>query len=628
MRPIGLMASVRVRDIIHWQECADTALYGYRPGRRAEDVWIDLSLTVEPALVDGSDLMDMSIDCSKCFDRVPQGIDFQLAERQGIHLRVLQPLRGMHRELRRRFVVAGHVGKEFEASNGIIQGSLLKCAFNHLFHQHLGQIRESRVHRCNAKVYVDDAGVLSKESEDIDVGLKITGCFARDTQQKLNVERTKAWSCWTSFLMLSQITRNSAWVVQWCCGRLGREETSQFPGAFVPIDEGQLDWWFGWADRNAWFPCRWLHSQTDQFATDGSCCSSAEHESQKQMPWNFVDALLRRALRGQSLRQLRRMAEHRPEAFVELECVWHCFAKWWRDVWWTSGDDAQHAALDGLALAYTWLFAREGRPHVALLDGPEFWWLHEIRQGLRRAEWKKAGTKGRDMRGLNITKIPPDKKAIIVSFSAVASGKKTDSSIATEQSHRCVCFLEKKMNHMLWRCPRRATFRSEKQVRRLKGGVRPWGSRFFCSFFFGLHCCTISCNISLKIVFFSRLGGNPSMPLFLNFSFDCLLFSVFFFFFKKKKVVLYIVFHFFFFFVDFLFFLAKNRKKKMKRNASKRDERHGRSRHRATKVLDFVKLILRPWRSQQAPMRQDRSLWPPCKSSCGIFFEDPRWNST
>ena len=32
----------------------------------------------------------------------------------------------------------------------------------------------------------------------------------------------------------------------------------------------------------------------------------------------------------------------------------------------------------------------------------------------------------------------------------------------------------------------------------------------------------------------------------------------------------------------------------MKRNASKRDERHGQSRHRPTKVLEFVKLILRP----------------------------------
>ena len=65
---------------------------------------MDLSLSVESALVDGSDLVGMSIDCSRCFDRgVPQGIAFKLAERQGLHHRVLQPLRGMYHELRRRF---------------------------------------------------------------------------------------------------------------------------------------------------------------------------------------------------------------------------------------------------------------------------------------------------------------------------------------------------------------------------------------------------------------------------------------------------------------------------------------------------------------------------------------------
>lgn len=81
---------------------------------------MDLSLSVESALVDGSDLVGMSIDWSKCFDRVTQGT--QLAERQGQHPRVLQPLRGMYRQLRRRFVMAGHVEKKFVASNGVIQG--------------------------------------------------------------------------------------------------------------------------------------------------------------------------------------------------------------------------------------------------------------------------------------------------------------------------------------------------------------------------------------------------------------------------------------------------------------------------------------------------------------------------
>ena len=71
------------------------------------------------------------------------------------------------------------------------------------------------------------------------------------------------------------------------------------------------------------------------------------------------------------------------ETFVELERVRRSYAN----------DDEM---CDGPAARMGWhwqaptLFTREGRPHSRLLDGPESWWLQEIRQGLRLAEWKKS----------------------------------------------------------------------------------------------------------------------------------------------------------------------------------------------------------------------------------------------
>ena len=76
--------------------------------------------SVESALVDGSDLVGTSFDWRKCFDRVPNGIAFQLSERQGLHTGVLKPFRDMFRDLYRRFVMAGVVGREIVASNGVI----------------------------------------------------------------------------------------------------------------------------------------------------------------------------------------------------------------------------------------------------------------------------------------------------------------------------------------------------------------------------------------------------------------------------------------------------------------------------------------------------------------------------
>ena len=66
-------ASFRDGDIFYWQETwTDTALHGYRRGRRAADVWTGLSQSVEFALVGGSYLMVGRSTGANVFDRFPQ----------------------------------------------------------------------------------------------------------------------------------------------------------------------------------------------------------------------------------------------------------------------------------------------------------------------------------------------------------------------------------------------------------------------------------------------------------------------------------------------------------------------------------------------------------------------------
>ena len=47
-----------------------------------------------------------------------------------------------------------------------------------------------------------------------------------------------------------------------------------------------------------------------------------------------------------------------------------------------------------------WSFERPGRHPLALLGESDMWWLHQIRDGLRIAEWKIAGERRDDMQGL------------------------------------------------------------------------------------------------------------------------------------------------------------------------------------------------------------------------------------
>ena len=89
--------------------------------------------------------------------------------------------------------MAGHAKKEFAASNGLIQGCLLSVLLLNLLMNTWARSVKAGTTTAMSKVYADDAGVLSKTSEDIDVALKITGWFATVTQQKLNVEKPKVW---------------------------------------------------------------------------------------------------------------------------------------------------------------------------------------------------------------------------------------------------------------------------------------------------------------------------------------------------------------------------------------------------------------------------------------------------
>ena len=140
---------------MHWQEqLADTALHGYRPGRRAEDVWMGLSMSVESALVDGSDLVGMSIDWSECFDTVPKGIAFQLAERaRSTHSSAATYCAACTVSCEEGLLWRDTCEKEFVASNGVIQGCLLSVFFFFAKppHEHLVQICESRDHNSNAE---------------------------------------------------------------------------------------------------------------------------------------------------------------------------------------------------------------------------------------------------------------------------------------------------------------------------------------------------------------------------------------------------------------------------------------------------------------------------------------------
>jgi ribonuclease HI len=97
---------------------------------------------------------------------------------------------------------------------------------------------------------------------------------------------------------------------------------------------------------------------------------------------------------------LRRFVQRRPDLHAMLRNCWEAY-----------GNNAVAApgpigivAKVLASLGWTWYdfdsFERPGRSALPLADGPEAWWLHEVRDGLRLARWAAAASR-QDMKGLD-----------------------------------------------------------------------------------------------------------------------------------------------------------------------------------------------------------------------------------
>eukprot|EP00660_Eupelagonema_oceanica_P019203 gene19203-biopygen19823 len=132
LRPISVMspvyrlwAATRLREMIRWQErWIARGQKGFRQGYACSDVYYEIALQIEEAILCGKPLGGISWDYRKCFDLIPQEILLRLLARMGLDERIGAPMRAMYVGLQRQFKVgaSGAIGAPFYASNGILQG--------------------------------------------------------------------------------------------------------------------------------------------------------------------------------------------------------------------------------------------------------------------------------------------------------------------------------------------------------------------------------------------------------------------------------------------------------------------------------------------------------------------------
>ena len=104
--------------------------------------------------------------------------------------RLLAALKGMYRQIQRRFKIGAFVGESFTSTNGILQGCSLSVMLLNALMLVLTRILEDHVQTTS---FVDDLTLMSNDKKQLQKGLDVLAEFMHDTQQQVNEKKTKAF---------------------------------------------------------------------------------------------------------------------------------------------------------------------------------------------------------------------------------------------------------------------------------------------------------------------------------------------------------------------------------------------------------------------------------------------------
>ena len=444
LRPISVMSVIyrlwvaaRLKHIMLWQESwIDDCLHGFRLAHSPADAWWPLALKIEHALLFGEDLSGIALDYSKCFDRVPIDIVFKLARCIGMPWQILTPLRSMYANLKRRFVFAGAIGKSFVSTNGILQGCPLSIIMLNLLVNVWVKAVKSEVPDANPYGFADDTGATAHGTNGhitLQSVMDLTGEYAALTGQALNVDKSAAWATTTAAQSNVQLIKLNGKGMKFV-------RRKRVLGAHLCFDRHCLENDVARkaceeaiviAKRIQWTPLSMFEraqlvsslcnpralysypclggSRVQMNSLRSSCVNAFWGAGRKLRAREIVCTLLVKGHRVDPCQYATNSCFQMARRQLASEELGDTFVR----VWKAYADGAVRAPGPigvlwseikqiGWSWSEPWCLERPGRPRLHLLWGPDGWWGHQIRDGMRGAEWLSVSRKRKDCVGLDI----------------------------------------------------------------------------------------------------------------------------------------------------------------------------------------------------------------------------------
>ena len=344
--------------------------------------------------------------------------------------RVRSPLRAMYGSLRRRFRLGASVGDEWQATNGILQGCPLSVFLLNALMAVWSRAVEAEVAGAQAVSYADDPYILGHSAATVQQGLDITVEFEALTEQRIHLGKA---SCFCSCPAAAQplLVHGQPLSPAQRLVSVGAN-LAVAPGAAAPIDPARPAKAAARAVRVRTLPVPWeaqqslLSTLVLPAALYGCDVSRVVAGALKSLRTKIVGAMWRGRIQRRSpaivltvlapghrldpeqyvayarLCLLRRMWHNRPQLRAIIAAVWTA-----RVAGSGGAPGPIRLALDS-AQSHGWVPGAvgewstvSGEPRCLCSIADSAAWQHEVREGIRRAVWRRTAHNRSDMGGLD-----------------------------------------------------------------------------------------------------------------------------------------------------------------------------------------------------------------------------------
>eukprot|EP00438_Fugacium_kawagutii_P010060 Skav222709 [mRNA] locus=scaffold1661:97954:102885:+ [translate_table: standard] len=188
-------ASIRTKQLIQWlSKLSPKGLFGNRKGCDTSQLWWNLSVQIETAILEGDPLSGSLGDIVKCFNTLPRIPVFHLLSHLNVPACLIKPWFSAVSQLERRFSILGEVGGGLRSTTGFPEGDPLSICAMMVINIAMDAFLTNEHPGISLLTYVDNIELVGADTQEVIASVDSLRSFCGMLDIELDQPKQMFWS--------------------------------------------------------------------------------------------------------------------------------------------------------------------------------------------------------------------------------------------------------------------------------------------------------------------------------------------------------------------------------------------------------------------------------------------------